>query len=91
MFSERSEVPGMFYQPDTIINELKYVPDLSTTAVAAVTARLDDYDDGYGLPLDVAVEVMMECGLSLKQALAVREAAEAAEALSSGALVQVRA
>ncbi len=78
----------MFYDPDTIINELKYVPDLSTTAVAAVTARLDAYD---GIPLDVAVEVMMECGLSLKQALAVREAVEAAQALSSGALVQVRA
>ncbi len=56
-----------------IINALKSVPDLSTTAVAAVTARLVVLDS---ITLAETAEVMMECGMSLEQALAVRQAVD---------------
>ncbi len=84
----------MSYNPVTIMTALKSVPDLSTTAVAAVTARLVVLDS---ITLAETAKVMMECGLSPEQALAVRQAVDGlpaaapVAAAASGAPVQVRA
>ncbi len=84
----------MSYNPVTIMTALKSLPDLSTTAVAAVTARLVVLDS---ITLAETAKVMMECGLSAEQALAVREAVDSlpaaapVAAAASGAPVQVRA
>ena len=84
----------MSYKPLIVINALKSVPDVTPTAVAAVTARLLVLDS---ITLAETAKVMMECGLSPEQALAVRQAVDGlpaaapVAAAASGAPVQVRA
>ena len=85
----------MSYNPVTVINALTSVPDLSTTAVAAMTARLFVLES---VSAAETAKIATECGLTPGQALALSQtleglppAAAPVAAAASGAPVQVRA
>ncbi len=95
MFSESSEAPAMSYKPLIVINALKSVPDVTPTAVAAITARLLVLES---VSAAETAKIATECGLAPEKALALCQtleglppAAAPVAAAASGASEQVRA
>ncbi len=83
----------MSYNPVSIINALKSVPDVTPAAVAAVKARIAML---LSITLAELLPILVECGMTAEQVFDLREtleslpaAAPVAAAAASGTLTEV--